>query len=161
MKWLVISYFASSHDKNPGFCHVSKKHGERCQPWTKERGRIRVQHRCGAPARLPLLSIFEMGCVPGLLDLSREEISGLVARVSTPHLGDEAALKLSYEVWITPISLISDLCPLSCSPSHIPECTTYLLSGGWPSSPHLSFPVLNKAAFFFPRPSVSTQQGTF
>ena len=91
----------------------------------------------------------------------REEISGLVARVSTPHLGDEAALKLSYEIWITPVSLISDLCPRSCSPSHIPECTTYLLSGGWPSSPHLSFPVLNTAAFFFPRPSVSTQQGTF
>lgn len=147
--------------QNPGFCHVSKKHGERCQPWTKERGRTRVQHRCGAPARLPLLSIFEMGCVPGLLDLSREEISGLVARVSTPHLGDEAALKLSYEIWITLVSLISDLCPRSCSPSHIPECTTYLLSGGWPSSPHLSFPVLNTAAFFFPRPSVSTQQGTF
>ena len=160
MKWLVISYLASSYDKNPGFCCFSKKHGGKCQPWTKERGRIGVQHRSGAPAWLPLPSLFEMGCVLGLLDLSREKISGLVAHIGSRRWGCAEAKWWGMEL-IPPISLTSGLGPHSCSPPHIPGCTRRLRFGGQPASAHLSFPVLNKAALFFPRSSVSTQHGTF
>lgn len=80
MKWLVISYLASSHDKIQVSAVLAKGMGESVNLGQKKgESAAQVWDSC----LIASSSLFEMGCVLGLLDLSREEISGLVAHVGS------------------------------------------------------------------------------